>query len=51
VDGKTRKKRKVILEELKEERRHCKLKEIVLDRAARGTCFGKGCGTVIRQTM
>jgi len=41
----------VIPEDLKEERGHCKLKEIVLDRAAWGTCFGKGCGPAIRQTM
>jgi hypothetical protein len=47
MEGKTRKKRKVILEDLKKERGHCKLKEVVLDRVVWGTCFRKGCGHVI----
>jgi hypothetical protein len=41
----------VILDDLQEERRHCKLKEEIVDRAVWGTCFGKGCRPVLRQTM
>jgi hypothetical protein len=43
-------KRKQLLDDLKEKRRYWKLKEKALDRCLWRTCFGSGCGPVLRQT-
>jgi hypothetical protein len=50
VTGRRGKRRKQFLDDLKEKRRYCKLKEEALDRTVWRTCFGRGCGPVIRQT-
>jgi hypothetical protein len=42
--------RKQLLDDLKEKRRYCKLKEEALDRTQCRTCFGRGYGPVVRQT-
>jgi hypothetical protein len=42
--------RKQLLDNLKETRRYRKLKEEALDRTLWRTCFGRGCGLVIRWT-
>jgi hypothetical protein len=42
--------RKQLLDVLKENRRYCKLKEEALDRTLWRTRFGSGYGPVVRQT-
>jgi hypothetical protein len=42
--------RKLLLDDLKEKRRYRNLKEEVLDRALWRTSFGRGYGPVVRQT-
>ena len=42
--------RKQILDDIKEMREYCKLKEEALDRTLCRTRFGKGCGADVRQT-
>jgi hypothetical protein len=42
--------RKQLLDELREARGYCKLKEEALDRTVWRTGFGRGCGPVVRQT-
>jgi hypothetical protein len=42
--------RKQLLDDLKEKRRYCKLKEEALDCTVWRTCFGRGYGPVVRQT-
>jgi hypothetical protein len=42
--------RKQLLNELKETKGYCELKEETLDVTVRGTGFGTGCGPVVRQT-
>jgi hypothetical protein len=41
---------KQLLDDLKEKRRYCKLKEEALDRTLWRTRFGRGYGPVVRQT-
>jgi len=41
--------RKQLLDDIKEMRECCKLKEAALDRTVRRTGFGRGCGLVVRQ--
>jgi hypothetical protein len=41
---------KQLLDDLKEKRRYCKLKEEALDRTLWRTRFGRGYGSVVRQT-
>jgi len=43
--------RKQLVDDLKEKRIYCKLKEEALDRTLRRTGFGSGCGPVVRQTV
>jgi hypothetical protein len=43
--------RKQLLDDLKEKRRYCKLKEETLDRNLWRTRFGRGYGPVVRQTV
>jgi hypothetical protein len=42
--------RKQLLDDLKEKRRYCKLPEGALDRTLWGTGFGRAYGPVVRQT-
>ena len=44
------KRRKQLLDDLKEKRGCWKLKDEALDRTPRRTGFGRGCGPVVRQT-
>jgi hypothetical protein len=48
--GRRGRRRKQLLDDLKEKRRYWKLKEEALDRILRRTCFGRGYGPVVRQT-
>jgi len=41
---------KQLLDNVKEKRGYCKLKEEAIDRTVRRTGFGRGCGPVVRQT-
>jgi hypothetical protein len=50
VTGRRGRRRKQILDDLKETRGYCKLKEEALDRTAWRTCFGRGYGPIVRQT-
>jgi hypothetical protein len=50
VIGRRGRRRKQLLDNPKETRGYWKLKEEILDRSLWGTCFGSGCGTVVRQT-
>jgi hypothetical protein len=50
VTGRRGRRRKQLLEDLKEKKRYWKLKEEALDRALWRTCFGRGYGPVVRQT-
>jgi hypothetical protein len=50
VTGRRGRRRKQLLDDLKETRGHCKCKEDALDHALWRTHFGSGCGSVIRQT-
>jgi hypothetical protein len=49
-DGKKRRKRKQLLNGLKEKRGYRKFKEEAIDRFLWRTRFARGCGPVIRQT-
>jgi hypothetical protein len=42
--------RKQLLDDLKEKKRYWKLKEEALDHTLWRTGFGRGCGPVVRQT-
>jgi hypothetical protein len=48
-DGKTRKKTRQLLGDLKEMKRYCKLQQKAADRTVRGTRFHRGYGPVARQ--
>jgi hypothetical protein len=48
--GKRGRRRKQLLDVLKETKRCCKVKEEALDRTVGRTRFGQGCGPVVRQT-
>jgi hypothetical protein len=50
VAGRRGRRRKQLLDDLKEKRRYWKLKEEALDRTVWRTRFGRGYGPVIRQT-
>jgi hypothetical protein len=50
VTGRRGRRRKQLLDDLKEKRRYWKLKEEVLDRTVWRTRFGRGCRPVVRQT-
>jgi hypothetical protein len=50
VTGKRGKRRKQVLDDLKEKRGYRKLKEEVLDRTVWRTGFGRACGPVVRRT-
>jgi hypothetical protein len=41
---------KQLLDDVKEKRGYWKLKEEALDRTMWRTCFGRGCGAVVRHT-
>jgi hypothetical protein len=49
VTGRGRKRRKQLLDDLKETRGYWKLKEEALDRTVWRPRFGRGCGPVVRQ--
>ena len=51
MTGRRRRRRKQLLDDLKETREHCKFKEETLDRILYRTRFGRGCGPVVRPTM
>jgi hypothetical protein len=48
VTGRQGRRRKQLLDDLKEKRRYWKLKEGTLDRSMWRTRFGRGCGPVVR---
>jgi hypothetical protein len=48
-DGKTRKKNNHQVDDLKEKREYCKLKEDAQDRSLCRTGFGRGCEPVVGQ--
>jgi hypothetical protein len=48
--GRRGRRSKQLLDDLKEKRRYCKLKEEALDRTLWRTRFGSGYGPVVRQT-
>jgi hypothetical protein len=50
MTGRRGRRSKQLLDDLKDRRRYCKLKEEALDRALWRTGFGRGFGHVIRQT-
>jgi len=50
VKGKLQRRRKQLLDDLKETRGYWKLKEEALDRPLWRTGFGIGCGPAVRQT-
>jgi hypothetical protein len=50
MTGRRGRRRKQLLDDLKEKRRYWKLKEEALDRTLWRTRFGRGYGTVVRQT-
>jgi hypothetical protein len=50
MKGRRGRRRKQLLDDLKERRGYCKLKEEVLDRTLWRTRFGRGYGPVVRQT-
>jgi hypothetical protein len=50
MTGRRGRRRKQLLDDLKEKRRYWKLKEEALDRTLWRTGFGKGYGPVVRQT-
>jgi len=50
MTGRRERRGKQLLDDLKDRRRYCKLKEEALDRALWRTRFGRGFGHVIRQT-
>jgi hypothetical protein len=50
VMGRKRRRRKHLLDYLKEKRGHCKLKGKALDLTLWRTLFGRDCGPLVRQT-
>jgi hypothetical protein len=50
VTGRRRKRRRKLLDDLKERRGYSHLKEEALDRTMCRACFGRGFGPVVRQT-
>jgi hypothetical protein len=50
MTGRRGRRRKQLLDDLKEKKRYWKLKEEALDRTLRRTRFGRGYGLVVRQT-
>jgi hypothetical protein len=50
MTGRRRKRRKQLLDDVKEKRRYWKLKEEALDRTLWRPRFGRGYGPVVRQT-
>jgi hypothetical protein len=50
MTGRRGRRRKQLLDDLKEKRRYWKLKEEELDRTLWGTCVGRSYGPVLRQT-
>jgi hypothetical protein len=50
MKGRRGRRRKQLLDDLKEKRRYWKLKEKALDRTLWRTRFGRGYGPVVRQT-
>jgi len=42
--------RKKLLDDLEETRGYCKLQDEALDRILWRTCYGRGCGLIVRQT-
>jgi hypothetical protein len=50
MTGRRGRRRKQLLDDLKEKKRYWKLKEEALDRTLRRTHFGRGYGLVVRQT-
>jgi hypothetical protein len=50
VKGRRGRRRKQLLDELRETREYCKMKEEALDRTWWRTRFGRGYGPVVRQT-
>jgi hypothetical protein len=50
MTGRRGRRRKQLLDDLKETRRYWKFKEVALDRTLWRTCFGRGYGPVVRQT-
>jgi hypothetical protein len=50
MTGRRGRRRKQLLDDLKEKRRYWKLKEKALDRTLWRTCFGRDYGPVVRQT-
>jgi hypothetical protein len=50
MTGRRGRRRKQLLDDLKEKRRYCKFKEEALDRTLWRTRFGRGYGPVVRQT-
>jgi hypothetical protein len=50
MTGRRGRRRKQVLDDLKEKRRYWKLKEEALDRTLRRTRFGRGYGLIVRQT-
>jgi hypothetical protein len=51
VTGRRGRRGKQLLEDFKEKRGYCQLKDEALDRSLWRTGFGRGCGPVIRQTV
>jgi hypothetical protein len=50
MTGRRGRRGKQLLDDLKEKRRYCKLKEEALDRTMWRTRFGSGYGSLVRQT-
>jgi hypothetical protein len=50
MTGRRGRRRKQLLDDLKEKKRYCKLKEEALDRTLWRTHYGRGYGPVVRQT-
>jgi hypothetical protein len=50
VTGRRGRRRRKLLDDLKERRGYSHLKEEALDRTMWETCFGRGFGPVVRQT-
>jgi hypothetical protein len=51
VTGRRGRRRKKLLDDLKERRGYCRLKEKVLDHTTWRARFGRGVGSVVRQTI
>jgi hypothetical protein len=49
MTGRRGRRRRQLLDDVKEKRRYCKLKEEALDRKLWRTRFGRGYGPVVRQ--